>query len=379
MNSNLSPAGCDHLEFFAEHESQVRAYCRHFPALFKSARGSVITDTEGHTYVDLLSACGALNYGHNHPHLRSAAVEYLLSDGISAGLDFHTEIKLHFMSKFEQKILAPRGLRYRMQFPGPTGTNCVEAAIKLARKATGRPSIVAFTNAFHGVSMGSLAATGSASCRASAQGLLGGEDFLTMDTPGPASTKLPGSRECRRTRQEASIRRSDFGGVRPRRRGTECCVGRMAGRSRCHREASRRPVDRRRDPDGLRSNRTVLQLRARRHRTRYRVPCEIHRWIRASDVVAADATGLRRLVARRAQRNLSREFARFRDGSCRAGSVDGRLREGGGSTLAHTDAVVPIAVRSTSRLPEGKRTRNDAGIGVHQAIGRGSSRAPCGP
>ncbi|MBR1225195.1 diaminobutyrate--2-oxoglutarate transaminase [Bradyrhizobium sp. AUGA SZCCT0176] len=181
MSAERPLAGCDHRDFFAEHESQVRAYCRHLPALLKTARGAIITDAEGDTYVDMLSACGALNYGHNHPHLRCAAVDYLLSDGISAGLDFHTEVKLRFMSKFEETILTPRGLRYRMQFPGPTGTNCVEAAIKLARKATGRSSVVAFTNAFHGVSMGSLAATGSASCRASARGLLGGVIRLPYD------------------------------------------------------------------------------------------------------------------------------------------------------------------------------------------------------
>lgn len=181
MSSDRSSGEHDYREFFAEHESEVRAYCRHLPALLKTAQGATITDVRGNIYVDMLSACGALNYGHNHPHLRSAAVKYLLSDGISAGLDFHTEVKLRFMKKFERTILAPRGLHYRMQFPGPTGTNCVEAAIKLARKATGRSSIVAFTNAFHGVSMGSLATTGSAFCRTSASGLLGGVIRLPYD------------------------------------------------------------------------------------------------------------------------------------------------------------------------------------------------------
>src|SRR4051794_18430723 len=113
----------------------------------------------------MMSACGSLNYGHNHPHLRQAAVDYLMSDGISAGLDFHSEAKLRFMSAFEDRILAPRRLDYKMQFPGPTGTNCVEAAIKLARKVTGRGLVAAFTNAFHGVSSGALSATASAFSR----------------------------------------------------------------------------------------------------------------------------------------------------------------------------------------------------------------------
>ena len=110
------PSG--HLAFFAEHESEVRSYCRRIPALLRTAKGAVVTDDEGHDYVDLLSACGALNYGHNHPLLRAAAVDYLMADGISAGLDFHTGAKLRFMRKFEERILAPRGLHYRMQFPG---------------------------------------------------------------------------------------------------------------------------------------------------------------------------------------------------------------------------------------------------------------------
>jgi diaminobutyrate-2-oxoglutarate transaminase len=134
----------------------------------------LIVDAEGRTYVDFLSACGALNYGHNHPLLQAAALQYILADGIAAGLDFHTEAKLRFIAAFEERVLAPRRLVYRMQFPGPTGTNSVEAAIKLARKATGRSVVAAFTNAFHGVSSGALSATGSAACRRSAGNLLSG-------------------------------------------------------------------------------------------------------------------------------------------------------------------------------------------------------------
>ncbi|MGY4167560.1 hypothetical protein ACVIM8_001633 [Bradyrhizobium sp. USDA 4529] len=106
-----------YLKFFSNHESQVRSYCRRVSALLKSAQGARIWNSEAIEYVDLLAGCGALNYGHNHPHLRRAVVQYLLSDGIAAGLDFHTDAKLQFMSKFEDKILAPRGLRYRMQIP----------------------------------------------------------------------------------------------------------------------------------------------------------------------------------------------------------------------------------------------------------------------
>lgn len=111
----------------------------------------------------------------------AAAIEYISSDGIVAGLDFHTTAKLGFVERFRDRILRPRGLSYKLQFPGPTGANCVEAAFKLARKATGRTSIVAFTNAFHGVSVGALAATGAATARRASEAVLNGVIRLPFD------------------------------------------------------------------------------------------------------------------------------------------------------------------------------------------------------
>lgn len=122
-------------------------------------------DVEGNEFIDFMSACGALNYGHNHPTLKAAALEYLASDGIITSLDFHTSAKLAFIERFRDGILRPRRLDYKLQFPSPTGANCVEAAVKLARKVTGRTTIVAFTNAFHGMSVGALALTGSRKAR----------------------------------------------------------------------------------------------------------------------------------------------------------------------------------------------------------------------
>jgi diaminobutyrate-2-oxoglutarate transaminase len=76
-----------------------------------------------------------------------------------------TDAKIRFLSRFERRVLRPRELRYKLMFPGPTGTNAVEAALKLARKVTGRTRIAAFTNAFHGMTLGSLAVTGNAQKR----------------------------------------------------------------------------------------------------------------------------------------------------------------------------------------------------------------------
>src|SRR3954464_15498888 len=135
-----------HVAQFEKIESDVRYYCRDTPNLLVSARGAQVWDDQGTEFIDFLAGCGSLNYGHNHPTIKAALLNYLLHDGIGNALDFHTEAKLDFITAFSEIILVPRKLEYRLQFTGPTGANCVEAALKLARKFTGRSSIAAFTN-----------------------------------------------------------------------------------------------------------------------------------------------------------------------------------------------------------------------------------------
>ncbi|EMI17021.1 diaminobutyrate--2-oxoglutarate aminotransferase [Rhodopirellula maiorica SM1] len=142
-------------------ESNVRGYARLFPAVFNKAVGSIITDTEGNDFVDFLCGAGSLNYGHNNQHANAALLRYIQANGIQHSLDTVTTAKVEFLEAFERIILKPRALDYRVQFTGPTGTNAVEAAIKLARKQTQRSHIVAFTNAYHGHSLGALALTGN--------------------------------------------------------------------------------------------------------------------------------------------------------------------------------------------------------------------------
>lgn len=167
---------------FENIESAVRSYCRRFPAIFSKARNASLEDENGRQYIDFLSGAGALNYGHNNREVRDRLVEYLLSDGIVQSLDLHTSAKKDFLSTFNDVILAPRGYDYRVQFTGPTGTNAVEAALKLARKVTGRRNIVAFTNAYHGMTLASLAATARASKRAAAGVSL--QDVIRMPYDG---------------------------------------------------------------------------------------------------------------------------------------------------------------------------------------------------
>ena len=149
------------LAVFHRRESRVRSYCRRYEARFERARGSLVWDADGREWIDFLAGAGSLNYGHNDPDMGAALVAHIQGDGIAHGLDLHTGPKREFLEAFERLVLVPRGLDHRVQFTGPTGANAVEAALKLARKVTGRRNVVAFTNGFHGVSQGALAATGN--------------------------------------------------------------------------------------------------------------------------------------------------------------------------------------------------------------------------
>lgn len=162
------------MKIFEEIESEVQSYARNFPRVFEKARNELIYDHEGKEYLDFLAGAGSLNYGHNNPHFKKALLEYINEDGISNSLDLHTRAKGEFLEKFKELILAPRGFDYMLQFTGPTGTNAVEAALKVARNYTGRQNIISFTNGFHGVTLGSLAVTGNSHHRsASGVGLHG--------------------------------------------------------------------------------------------------------------------------------------------------------------------------------------------------------------
>lgn len=147
------------LDIFEKKESQVRSYCRKYPVEFKKAKNAELFSVDGGRYIDFLAVAGSMNYGHNNPEIKSAIMNYLADDNIINALDMYTEAKEEFLTVFDSEILKPRGLDYKVMCCGPTGTNAVEAALKLARKNTKRTEIIAFSGAFHGMSLGSLAMT----------------------------------------------------------------------------------------------------------------------------------------------------------------------------------------------------------------------------
>ena len=169
------------MKTFSRMESNVRSYCRSFPTVFARAAGATLVDEGGRRYIDFLSGAGTLNYGHNNGRIKARLLSYLESDGIVHGLDMATVAKREFLERFDAAILRPRGLSYKLQFTGPTGANAVEAALKIARNVTGRSNVVAFTNGFHGVTLGAVAATANAHYRDAAGLPPTGTSFMPYD------------------------------------------------------------------------------------------------------------------------------------------------------------------------------------------------------
>lgn len=158
LNNNHSNQDMDIIK---THESQVRSYSRNFPAVLQKSKDYKVWDKDGNEYIDFFAGAGVLNYGHNNDKIKQALVDYFENDYIVHSLDMFTEPRANFLEKFNEIILKPRGLDYKAMFAGPTGTDAVEGALKLARKVTGRTTIMNFTNGFHGVTLGALAATGN--------------------------------------------------------------------------------------------------------------------------------------------------------------------------------------------------------------------------
>lgn len=156
------------MTIFEQRESSIRAYSRVYPVVFKTANNARQTDDTGKEYIDFFAGAGVLNFGHNNPAMKNAIIEYLNKNGVLHSLDMQTQAKAEFIQHFTNVILKPRNMPHRLQFTGPTGTNAVEAAMKLARRVTGRQNIVAFDQGFHGMTLGALAATANEYFRSAA-------------------------------------------------------------------------------------------------------------------------------------------------------------------------------------------------------------------
>lgn len=140
-----------------ELESSARSYPRSVPVAIEEGRGATMRDADGNTFIDFFGGAGVLNVGHNHPVVAKAATEQ--QEKLVHALDFPTRPKLRLMRKL--KTLLPGRLREsaRFHFGGPTGSDAVEAALKLTRAHTGRDAVIAFQGSYHGMTAGALSVT----------------------------------------------------------------------------------------------------------------------------------------------------------------------------------------------------------------------------
>jgi diaminobutyrate-2-oxoglutarate transaminase len=166
---------------FQRLESNVHSYCRTFPAVFDRAKDALLYDEAGREYIDFFAGAGALNYGHNPQFIKQRLIDHLLSDRMMQGLDLHSVAKRNFFAAFEAVVLQPRGLDYKVQLSGPSGASAVEAAIKLARRVTGRDAVAAFSGGWHGMSNGCLALSSNRAHRAATGTVMAAATFLPFD------------------------------------------------------------------------------------------------------------------------------------------------------------------------------------------------------
>lgn len=180
-----------------EFESNNRSYPRGIPIAFQNGKGAIIEDVDGNKFIDFLSGCGVFSLGHNNPFIAEAIKSR--GDILTQAVDFPTEARISFIEKLN--LALPETIRNKMKinFGGPTGSDAVEAAIKLARIVTSRHSIIAFQGGYHGMTMGALSVTSKLSHRKAAPPLIPGIHFLPFCSPYRcpfATITSPCSGEC---------------------------------------------------------------------------------------------------------------------------------------------------------------------------------------
>jgi diaminobutyrate-2-oxoglutarate transaminase len=145
------PRSRELLEEQAELESRARSYPRSVPIALEEGRGATMRDVDGNTFVDFFGGAGTLNVGHSNPAVLAAAADQ--QQRLVHALDFPTRPRLRLLRRL--KGLLPGRLRRTARFHlgGPTGTDAVEAALKLTRAHTGRSGVIAFQGSYHGMAV----------------------------------------------------------------------------------------------------------------------------------------------------------------------------------------------------------------------------------
>ncbi|MBO4404199.1 MAG: diaminobutyrate--2-oxoglutarate transaminase [Treponema sp.] len=168
-------------------ESNARSYPRKFPVALNKAHGSWVEDVEGNRYLDFLCGAGTLALGHNDQEINNAMIELITSGSPLHTLDLTTPTKDEFVQTLQSLLPGELKNNAKIQFCSPSGTDAVDAAIKLCKTATGRGTVIAFSGGYHGMGHGALSLTGNLGAKAPVQNLMGGVQFL----PYPYSYRCP--------------------------------------------------------------------------------------------------------------------------------------------------------------------------------------------
>mgnify|MGYP005864012327 CR=1 FL=1 len=161
----------------AEFESNVRSYPRKLPLAITKAEGVWLTDADNKQYLDCLAGAGTLALGHNHPDVLQS-IQSVITSGLPLHtLDLTTPLKDRF-SEYLLSCLPGEGKEYCLQFTGPSGADAVEAALKLAKKYTGRSAVISFSGGYHGMTHGALSVTGNLSPKAAVNGMMPEVQFM---------------------------------------------------------------------------------------------------------------------------------------------------------------------------------------------------------
>ncbi|WP_323174179.1 aspartate aminotransferase family protein [Natrialba sp. PRR66] len=145
------------LEKQREIDSSAVAYPNDIPIAFEEGKGATVRDADGNTYIDLFAGIGVLNVGHANPYVLEAVHEQ--ADKFVHTVDFPTEARLELIEKLDE--IAPSGLQgnNRVVFGGPTGSDAIEASIKLSKYNSDGDGLIAFRGSYHGATTGAMSVT----------------------------------------------------------------------------------------------------------------------------------------------------------------------------------------------------------------------------
>ena len=140
-------------------ESATVAYPKQLPIALDAAAGATIRDVDGNHYLDLFSGIGVVNVGHSNPYVVDGVREQV--GMLTHSLDFPSDVRLEFLEQLGSILPGSLPDGFRVAFGGPTGSNAIEATLKLVRLHTGKTGMLAFRGGYHGSTFASLSLSGN--------------------------------------------------------------------------------------------------------------------------------------------------------------------------------------------------------------------------